>query len=232
MALSKSGYFGWAGGGKNGAIVDLWATSRFSHPPAENSAPPDSNPPDAGPVTTGVNYGGPGAYTITDIPSVQDYYQRVQYGGNSYWGVVAGQDIAGQPNPDDPSGIVAFLSHEANSPYTITGSTLTAIDPTNLVLPAFVAPTSGKVRLEWNCLVDDQTPNGLVFGALFTNPGSAPTVVITENPGGTPLYGVGSYDAIVSGLTTGDSYQFELAASCHTGSAFVTNQFSAYVTVL
>lgn len=82
---SKSGSFGWAGGGKSGAIVDLWATSRFAAPPAENEAPP-SGSPDAGPVTTGEGFGNPGAYLIENIAVAQDYYVRIQYGGNTYWG--------------------------------------------------------------------------------------------------------------------------------------------------
>ena len=31
---SIAGAFGWAGGGKGGAIVDIWATSRFAGIPA------------------------------------------------------------------------------------------------------------------------------------------------------------------------------------------------------
>ena len=91
---SKSGSFVWAGGGKSGAIVDLWATSRFSNPPTENSAPPAGGA-DAGPVTTGTSFGSPGAYTITGIPTVQDYYVRVQYGGNTYWGICPAGTLTG-----------------------------------------------------------------------------------------------------------------------------------------
>jgi hypothetical protein len=92
---SKSGSFGWAGGGKGGAIVDLWAQSRFGSPPAENAAPP-SGSPDGGPVTTGTAYGSPGAFTVT-VTTIQDYYLRVQYGGQSYWSAVAANDLAGAP---------------------------------------------------------------------------------------------------------------------------------------
>ena len=91
---SKSGSFGWAGGGKSGAIVDLWLASRFSGPPAENQAPP-SGSPDAGPVTTGATFGNPGAYIITGIATLADYYVRVQYGGNTYWGGVPATSLAG-----------------------------------------------------------------------------------------------------------------------------------------
>lgn len=100
---TKSGSFGWAGGGKGGAVVDLWAASRFTGPPAENDAPPAGNP-DAGPVTTGVNFGNPGAYLIDGIAVAQDYYVRVQYGGNTYWGAcpistLGGISITGPPGP-------------------------------------------------------------------------------------------------------------------------------------
>lgn len=89
-----SGSFGWAGGGKSGATVDLWAKSRFVLPPAENTAPP-SGTPDAGPVTTGIDFGSPGAFTIANIPTVEDYYVRVVYGGNTYWGAVPAGSIQG-----------------------------------------------------------------------------------------------------------------------------------------
>lgn len=94
MSYTKVGYFGYAGGGKNGALVDAWLASRFVTPPAENTLPP-SGTADAGVATTGINYGGPGAYSLT-LPSVADYYIRVQYAGNSYWTLCAKGQIAGQ----------------------------------------------------------------------------------------------------------------------------------------
>lgn len=93
MTLSKSGYFGFAGGGKDGAVVDMWLASRFTSPPQENQAPPGSTP-DAGPVTTSTAFGGPGAYIITNLVS-EDYYIRVQYGDNTYWGSASAGSIAG-----------------------------------------------------------------------------------------------------------------------------------------
>jgi hypothetical protein len=92
---SLAGSFGWAGGGKAGATVDIWATSRFSGVPAENQSPPTGNP-DAGPVITGPNFGSPGAYEITGIVILQDYYVRVQYGGNTYWGTRTAASLGGQ----------------------------------------------------------------------------------------------------------------------------------------
>jgi hypothetical protein len=97
MTLTKTGYFGFAGGGKDGAIVDAWLATRFPSPPEMNSQPP-AGAPDAGPVTTGINYGGPGAYILT-MTLVADYYIRVQYGGNAYWSECAAATISGNTEP-------------------------------------------------------------------------------------------------------------------------------------
>lgn len=94
MTLTKSGSVNWAGGGKSGALVDMWAATRFTTPPVFGSAPPDANPPDAGPVVTGDNFGSPGGYTIV-VPSVQDYYIRSQYAGYTAWVECPAGDIAG-----------------------------------------------------------------------------------------------------------------------------------------
>lgn len=95
MTLSKQGFFGWAGGGKDGAIVDMWETSRFTGFPAQNQAPPAGSP-DAGPVTTSTTFGGPGAYLITGIVAEVDYYLRVQYGGATYWAACPKNTMLGE----------------------------------------------------------------------------------------------------------------------------------------
>jgi hypothetical protein len=69
--------------------------TRFAGFPVQNQAPP-AGAPDAGPVVTSIEEGNPGAFNITDIPSVQDYYIRVQYGGITYWGSCPAGSIAGQ----------------------------------------------------------------------------------------------------------------------------------------
>lgn len=83
MTYPYTEYFGSAGGGKNGAVVDAWLASRFMAAPGLNSDPP-AGIADAGPVTTATTYGGPGAYTL-EMPEISDYYVRAQYAGNSYW---------------------------------------------------------------------------------------------------------------------------------------------------
>lgn len=92
---AKQGYFGWAGGGKNGATVDLWASSRFTGFPTENQAPPSGNP-DAGPVATSDSFGGPGGFYIAGITTLEDYYVRVQYGGLTIWGACPKFTLLGQ----------------------------------------------------------------------------------------------------------------------------------------
>lgn len=154
MTLSYTAYFGWAGGGKSGAIVDMWAASRFGTPPGENSAPP-SGSPDAGPVTSGTNFGGPGAFTITGIPNQVDYYLRVQYGGNTYWTEIAGNSLVGAVSTTTWTTVSSFSngwSNDGAAPLTrwaiinnvvyvevnITGGTLNAYAFT---LPASCQPS-------------------------------------------------------------------------------------------
>jgi hypothetical protein len=98
MAVFKQGYFGWAGGGKNGAIVNGYAATRFSTFPQLNDPPPDTNPPDGGPVTTDNSFGGPGAFLVP-LQVVQDYWFSFDYGGIRTWAFVAAESLSGQ-NPD------------------------------------------------------------------------------------------------------------------------------------
>lgn len=71
-------------GGQNGATVYGYKSSRFTSAPAQGAAPPDSNPPDAGPVTTGTDFGGPGAFTI-QCPTWELYYFSITWAGVTYW---------------------------------------------------------------------------------------------------------------------------------------------------
>ena len=122
---SKSGSFGWAGGGKAGAIVDMWLASRFSSQPSQNQAPP-SGSPDAGPVTTGPEYGNPGAFTVSDIATIADYYIRVQYGGQTYWSACSANDLTGAPVASGVSEVLGDETsiHVVNNTTTPTVSLL------------------------------------------------------------------------------------------------------------
>ena len=67
----------------NGATVYAWKAQRFSTPPAQDASAPTGSA-DAGPVTSGITYGGPGQYQIA-CPTNEAYYIAVQYGGHVYW---------------------------------------------------------------------------------------------------------------------------------------------------
>jgi hypothetical protein len=98
MAVFKQGFFGWAGGGKNGAIVNAYAATRFGSLPQLDSPPPDTNPPDGGPISTDNSFGGPGAF-LMPLQVVQDYWFSFDYGGIRTWAFVAAESLSGQ-NPD------------------------------------------------------------------------------------------------------------------------------------
>lgn len=136
---TKSGSFGWAGGGKSGAVVDLWATSRFAGMPAENQAPPGGSA-DAGPVTTGEDFGNPGGYFISGIATAQDYYVRVQYGGNTYWGAC-------------PEGTLGGAGGGASSPTVV--ATAFAYNTANILTGApLYTPNAGEVIVDWWVEID------------------------------------------------------------------------------
>ena len=123
---TKQGYFGYAGGGKNGATVDLWAASRFSGFPAENDTPPVGSP-DAGPVVTADTFGGPGGYYIAGIATVEDYFVRVQYGGNTYWSLCPAGTLGGQ----SPAAVGITEITSSDSSITVTDGTGPTVDLTN-----------------------------------------------------------------------------------------------------
>ena len=212
MTLSKSGYFGAGGGGKNGATVDLWAASRFSIPPNENAVVPDANPPDAGPVVTGVNFGGPGSYRIENVPSVQDYYLRVQYGGLAIWSECSAGTLAGVP-PEDlgPGGILASVQFTNSTSYTVSSlTTLAPLDTTNLTM-SFIAPGSGSVRVTWSGLLVDATPVGTIMGVILNNSGGSFGYQINQSA---MVYQArGTFDSIITELSVGTTYVADLAAA-------------------
>jgi len=133
---TKSGSFGWAGGGKSGAVVDLWAATRFGvYPPVQDQSPPGGLP-DAGPVTTGITYGSPGAYLITGIPVVQDYCIRIQYGGHTYWGECSAASLGGQPGTGGGLKIVTTIFY--GSAYTLALTDANTAQQALSVFPATI----------------------------------------------------------------------------------------------
>jgi hypothetical protein len=70
----------------NGAEVSAWKASRFASPPAQGAAPPAGSP-DAGPVTSGLSFGGVGAFAIA-VPTAESYWLQVAYGGVNNWSLV------------------------------------------------------------------------------------------------------------------------------------------------
>ena len=186
-----SGSFGWAGGGKAGAVVDLWATSRFASPPSEGSAPPVGNA-DAGPVVTGDAFGNPGAWMITNVATVQDYYVRVQYGGVTYWGSVPSGTLSGQSGGGGGGGAVSSVSADGTGTVTVN-------------------PTTGAVQI-------GVTPG--VFAPIaspnFTGSPTAPTQTVGDNS--TKLASTGFVTAAVANSTAGVS-QITAADSTLTFSA-------------
>lgn len=120
MTTTRAGTFITEDGPTNGATVLAYKRARFGAFPAADTLPP-SGTADAGPVTTGVQYGAPGAYAIT-LPTNEDYYIVVEYLGSHYW----------------------YLSSEATFDDS-NGQTLTLVTtPGGPTISSF-SPTSGSV---------------------------------------------------------------------------------------
>lgn len=71
--------------GQNGAVVTAWLASRFvgGLPVAQDTVLPTGSP-DAGPVTTSVDFGGPGFWSL-QIPTDDDYVIATSFGGSLYY---------------------------------------------------------------------------------------------------------------------------------------------------
>lgn len=83
MGFTISDYFTANNQDPDGATVLAYRVFRFDTPPVQNSAPPGGGA-DAGPVVTSKAFGGPGAFQI-DVPTNEDYYVSVLFGGQLYW---------------------------------------------------------------------------------------------------------------------------------------------------
>jgi hypothetical protein len=145
------------------------------------------------------------------LPSVADYYVRIQYGGNSYWTLLAAGDIAGQPQGVVVPGTVLSSLVTSNGNYNnIFGTTMTALSlvGTGSTLPAFTAPASGKVRVTWSapCRID----SGILYLGLLNGGsqiGDAQMVIDTQASTNRR-----TYDGILSGLTPGVAYTLDCGA--------------------
>jgi hypothetical protein len=194
VTYTKNGYFGYAGGGKNGAVVDMWIASRFGGtPPQENQAPPGPTP-DAGPVTTANTFGGPGSYYITGITQLVDYYVRIQYGGNTYWNEAPANTLGGAP----PGGGGISSVSSPDSSITVTNPTTT---PTLQLTPLTgdVTTAASAATLHGTTNVESIiTANTTVAGAL-------------QKTGGTMSGAIAMGSNKVTGLTNGSAAQDAVA---------------------
>lgn len=220
---SLSGYFGYAGGGKNGATVDLWATSRFTGFPPENEAPP-SGSPDAGPVTTSDAFGGPGAYLITGIPTVQDYYVRIQYGGNTYWGERSAASLGGG---------VVIGAQVAYNPVTSVFTTQPAAtntfyqaDTTSGTAPVITLPSDGGLyRVEMIAETWQSAASALVSVGLGTS--IASLIALREHT--FPNSSVVAFGPLVAPHVTGTGQTIHpyVSTAGGTGSGFTMSIYGA-----
>lgn len=175
---SLAGSFGWAGGGKSGATVDIWATSRFTGFPVQNQAPP-SGSADAGPVTTGDTSGNPGGYEITGITTVQDYYVRIEYGGQTYWGLRTAASLGGVITP---SYGVTVAMHGASIPYS------TALGERTIVTDGTFTDTLATPAANSECWITNQGSGVVTVAApagadLFNMSGSVGNITLSQGEG-------------------------------------------------
>lgn len=96
MSQSISDTFVTSNGPTNGAIVYAYKASRFSSEPALNGSPPGVYGADAGPVTTGTNFGGPGAFVIS-VPTNEAYYLSFAYNSQTTWKLYTAVSFADVP---------------------------------------------------------------------------------------------------------------------------------------
>lgn len=223
----KQGSFIGAGGGKAGAIIDLWALSRFGGTfPTEGQAPPAGSP-DAGPVVTGATEGNPGGYLIQNIPVVQDYCLRAQYGGTSYWGGCPAGSIGGQGSGGGGGGGTPFIIEQVIYGPTTTvgvnpGLTPAALDSTNLTV-TIVVPASAAVRVTVSISgsVADTTEGLTMWLAMATHGTTTlvtprETVIGSQTGSDLSLFNVGrvTYDSgLITGLTPGATLQWDVIAA-------------------
>ncbi len=150
-------------------------------------------------------YALPGRYTLSSaagrttvavVPDPQDY--------------AFGQTIVGQ--------VLAQLNFFTGGTYTqaINGSSLAAIDPTNLTTPPFIVPTSGQFRVQASACVfitaAASTSLALVLGVvLHGSTQLGPQERVLNGAINTSYEFRPMYDAIITGQTPGTTIQLDLA---------------------
>jgi hypothetical protein len=222
MTYTKTGSFGYAGGGKSGAIVDLWAASRIPGGLPAQGANPPSGSPDAGPVVTGTTEGNPGGYLLTGITTVEDYYVRIQYGGTAYWGGCPAGSLAGQESGGgaESYNLITPLSYGPVTPmvYGVTTS-LAAVNP-NLSV-GFTFPSGLQVVIEANILVVTEVVNAFALPKLcFVTHGTTTQVtplqtvngITNSNTSAVTSFQRVTYTALVTTEVAGEVVQWDLAA--------------------
>ena len=118
---------------------------------------------------------------------------------------------------DGVSSLLAVVQYApaTNAHYGFNAS-LTAVDTTNLTI-SFKAPASGKVLVKLSTLAYVTLAEGTGYWALFDH--TAHTQVGNTQPvgqagaGATDDYAVSSVPFLITGLTAGDTYQYDWASA-------------------
>ena len=191
MTLTKSGYFGYAGGGKNGAVVDAWLASRFVGAPAEDSSPPTGTA-DAGPVTTTIAFGGPGSYLLT-MPSAADYYIRIQYGNHAYWSFCSAGSIGGQSGGGGAGALLAInnLSDLTNAATARANLGVSTIVPGTVLTRHYDGTTDDASSINTQLATLAAAGGGTAWLPAGQNPCMITTDILV--PGGVMLRGFGPF---------------------------------------
>lgn len=124
-------------------------------------------------------------------------------------------------SPNTP-GLLAYIQYTAMTTYTTTSTTLVSIDSTNLTI-TFRAPPSGNVLIRLEATIENQISGDKVAWALIdhvglTQQGSAGIASPSNTNGIRPL------TILVTGLTSGTSYQYDWAWAVSAGTAQMTVQ--------
>lgn len=164
MTMKLSSVFGGALGGITGVVVTAYKSTRFTTAPVETAAPP-SGTPDAGPVTTALAFGGPGAWHMT-APLITTYWVSAVFATKRYWyfypstgggGTIQTlESTSGEITVTTPTGPVTNLAI-AKVP---TGALVAGTGMT-------IATTGGKAKL--NVTTNEVTLSGDVVGNSTNN---------------------------------------------------------------